>query len=62
MWEPKSKKGRVERRDENRTSFHGWEEWPRMPVLIFDDIAFLRLFSLFFLRVLCVESLGVDST
>jgi len=28
-----------------------------MPVLIFDGIAFLRLFSLFFL---CVESLGVE--
>jgi len=31
-----------------------------MPVLIFDGIAFLRHFSLFFLCVLCVESLGVE--
>jgi len=53
----KSKKGRGETRDENGTSFHGWEDWPHMPVLIFDGIVFLRIFSLFFLCVLCVESL-----
>jgi len=31
-----------------------------MPVLIFDAIVFLRIFSLFFLCVLRVESLGVE--
>jgi len=33
-----------------------------MPVLIFDGIVFLRLFSPFFLCVLCVNDLEVEST